>query len=74
MDQGVLRNDDLLMQLPNFTATGTGQVGLGAQTLDYTVTPKALQVNGDRGLAIPVRIFGPWAAPGSSRICRRRST
>ena len=63
MDQGVLRNDDLLMQLPNFTATGTGQVGLGAQTLDYTVTPKALQVNGDRGLAIPVRIFGPWAAP-----------
>ncbi len=63
MDQGVLRNDDLLMQLPNFTATGTGQVGLGAQTLDYTVTPKALRVNGDRGLAIPVRIFGPWAAP-----------
>jgi AsmA protein len=63
MDQGVLRNDDLSMQLPNFTATGTGQVGLGAQTLDYTVTPKALRVNGDRGLAIPVRIFGPWAAP-----------
>ena len=63
MDQGVLRNDDLLMQVPNFTATGTGQVGLGAQTLDYTVTPKALRVNGDRGLAIPVRIFGPWAAP-----------
>jgi len=63
MDQGVLRNDDLLMQLPNFTATGTGQVGLGVQTLDYTVTPKALRVNGDRGLAIPVRIFGPWAAP-----------
>ena len=38
-------------------------MGLGAQTLDYTVTPKALRVNGDRGLAIPVRIFGPWAAP-----------
>lgn len=63
IDQGVLRNDDLLMMLPNFTATGTGQVGLGAQTLDYTVTPKALRVNGDRGLAIPVRIVGPWAAP-----------
>ena len=63
IDSGVLRNSDLLMMLPNFTATGVGQVGLGAQTIDYTVTPKALRVNGDRGLAIPVRIVGPWAAP-----------
>lgn len=63
IDQGVLANDDLLMVLPNFTASGAGQVGLGAQTLDYTVTPKALRVNGDRGLAVPVRIRGPWAAP-----------
>jgi AsmA protein len=61
--KGVLSNNDLLMQLPNFNATGSGEVGLGTQTLDYTVTPKALRVNGDRGLAIPVRIFGPWAAP-----------
>ena len=63
IENGVLRNTDLLMLLPNFTATGTGQVGLGAQTVDYTVTPKALRVNGDRGLAVPVRIFGPWSAP-----------
>ncbi|APE44295.1 cell envelope biogenesis protein AsmA [Sulfitobacter alexandrii] len=63
MDAGVLRNDDLLLLLPNFNATGAGQVNLGAQTLDYTVTPKALRVNGDRGLAVPVRISGPWADP-----------
>lgn len=63
IENGVLRNTDLLMLLPNFTATGTGQVGLEAQTVDYTVTPKALRVNGDRGLAVPVRIFGPWSAP-----------
>lgn len=63
MDAGVLRNDDLLLLLPNFNATGAGQVNLGAQTLDYTVTPKALRVNGDRGLAVPVRITGPWADP-----------
>jgi AsmA protein len=63
MDGGVLRNDDLLLLLPNFNATGAGQVNLGAQTLDYTVTPKALRVNGDRGLAVPVRISGPWADP-----------
>lgn len=63
MDQGVLANSDLLMLLPNFTATGVGKVGIGAQTVDYTVTPKALRVNGDRGFAVPVRIFGPWASP-----------
>jgi AsmA protein len=63
MDQGVLANSDLLMLLPNFTATGAGKVGIGAQTVDYTVTPKALRVNGDRGFAVPVRIFGPWASP-----------
>lgn len=63
MDAGVLRNSDLLMMLPNFTATGVGQVGLGTQTVDYTITPKALRVNGDRGLAVPVRVVGPWAAP-----------
>lgn len=63
IDQGTLHNSDLLMILPNFTAKGRGEVGLGAQTVDYTVTPKALRVNGDRGLAVPVRIFGPWAAP-----------
>ncbi|MGJ8628574.1 MAG: AsmA family protein [Sulfitobacter sp.] len=63
IENGVLRNDDLLMLLPNFNATGKGQVNLGARTLDYTVIPKALRVNGDRGLAVPVRIFGPWADP-----------
>jgi len=61
---GVLRNDDLLMLLPNFNATGEGRVDLGARTIDYTVTPKALRVNASRGgLAVPVRITGPWADP-----------
>ncbi|MFK7836632.1 MAG: AsmA family protein [Sulfitobacter sp.] len=63
MDKGVLRNSDLSMLLPNFEATGAGQINLGAQTLDYTVTPKALRVNEGRGLAVPVRIVGPWADP-----------
>jgi AsmA protein len=63
MAGGVLKNSDLLMLLPNFNASGAGQINLGAQTLDYTVTPKALRVNGDRGLAVPVRISGAWANP-----------
>jgi len=60
---GVLRNNDLLMLLPNFNATGAGQIGLGARTIDYTVTPKALRGNRGRGLAVPVQIIGPWADP-----------
>jgi AsmA protein len=63
IDRGVLRNDDMAMLLPNFETTGSGQIDLGAQSLDYTVTPKALRVNKDRGLAVPVHIVGPWASP-----------
>ena len=60
---GVLRNDDLAMLLPNFTTTGAGQIDLGAQSLDYTVTPKALRLNEGKGVAVPVRISGAWANP-----------
>ena len=63
MADGVLSNDDLQMLLPRIEATGRGQVDLGARTLDYTVTPKILRVNAGRGLAVPVRIEGPWADP-----------
>ncbi len=52
------------MLLPNFNATGAGRVDLGARTIDYALTPKALRVNASRGgLAVPVRITGPWADP-----------
>lgn len=60
---GILRNDDLAMGLPNFAASGSGQVDLGGQTLDYTIVPKSLRGNGGRGIAVPVRISGPWADP-----------
>ncbi len=61
---GVLRNDDLSMALPFARATGEGQVNLGAQTIDYTVTPISLTARDGRGLSVPVRIRGPWADPG----------
>ena len=63
IDKGVVRNDDLLMLLANFRASGAGSISLGAQTLDYLFTPVALRANQGRGLAIPVRIVGPWANP-----------
>ncbi|MEL6451479.1 MAG: AsmA family protein [Pseudomonadota bacterium] len=63
MDAGVLQNDNLLLKLSNYEARGAGQVGLGAQTIDYTFTPVALRANEGTGIAIPVRIRGPWSAP-----------
>ena len=61
MNEGNLQNDDLLLALRNFEARGAGRIGLGAQDLDYTFTPVALKLNEGKGLAIPVRIRGPWS-------------
>lgn len=58
---GVMRNDDLLLALANYEARGKGQVGLGMQTIDYTFTPVALRANEGNGIAIPVRMVGPWS-------------
>ena len=63
MQDGTLRNDDLLVLLANFRAEGAGRVGLGARDLDYTFTPIALRADTGEALAIPVRIQGPWSGP-----------
>ena len=60
---GVLRNDNLNMLLENYRTTGKGRVGLGARDIDYTFVPTALRARSGKGLAIPVRIRGPWANP-----------
>lgn len=59
---GVLDNQDLLMDLPSVQAAGAGTIGLGAQSIDYTFTPQIKNDAGD-GLAIPVRVQGPWSSP-----------
>ncbi|WP_137701549.1 AsmA family protein [Marimonas lutisalis] len=63
MAGGNLVNSDLKLALPGIEATGTGRIGLGARDIDYLFTPVALKARGGRGLAIPVRIRGPWSAP-----------
>ncbi|WP_319825656.1 AsmA family protein [Thalassovita sp.] len=63
MDKGNLYNKDLVMKLPALSATGEGRVGLGAQDIDYVFTPKVDSINDGKGLAIPVKIRGPWADP-----------
>lgn len=61
---GVLRADDLALSAPYLRVAGAGTVGIGTRTLDYRLTPVALQnADGTGGLAVPLKITGPWAAP-----------
>ena len=63
MDKGQLRNDDLRLSLPLASADGTGRIGLGPRDIDYLFTPRFLDGDTRNGLAIPVRIEGPWSNP-----------
>lgn len=70
---GVATNTDLLMLSPLVRVAGSGTVDIGAQTLDYGLRPRAvasLQGQGGdtdlRGLEIPIRIRGSFAAPSVS--------
>lgn len=64
IDGGVLHNNDLALVADRIRADGAGQIGLGAQTLDYRVTPAAF-LSGDesQGITVPVIIEGTWADP-----------
>ncbi|MCR9126605.1 MAG: AsmA family protein [Rhodobacteraceae bacterium] len=63
LSEGVARNSDLALLLANYRAEGSGRIGLGARDLDYLFTPIALRARSGQGVAIPVRIAGPWSAP-----------
>lgn len=64
IQDGILRNDDLIMRAPYVTATGSGQVGIGARTLDYRLRPTAMaRTDGTGGVMVPLLITGTWAAP-----------
>ena len=64
MQGGVLRNEDLRLEAALLGVGGTGTVDLGAQVLDYRVTPEAMR-NAETGAAlrVPLLITGPWSAP-----------
>jgi AsmA protein len=60
---GVAQNDDLRLDAKLVTASGAGRVDIGGQSLDYRLSPKLLEGQTNGGLAVPVLIAGPWAAP-----------
>lgn len=61
MSDGVVSNQDLKLELPVFSGSGAGRIGLGARTIDYTFTPQVKIPELD--VAVPVRIQGPWSGP-----------
>lgn len=62
--EGVLSNTDLKLVAPQITASGAGEVGLGARTLDYRLRPTALAAaDGTGGVMVPLLITGPWSDP-----------
>lgn len=58
---GVLSNSDLAISAPVFRALGKGTVGLGSRVVDYTITPEIFGGEEINGIALPVRITGPWS-------------
>ena len=63
IENGVARNDDLLLKLPLAKAEGEGMIALGQRRIDYLFTPVLLEGESTKGLAIPVRIKGSWDDP-----------
>ena len=72
---GVLNNPDLLAKSPFLRVTGAGSVNLVAETLDYLIKPvivsTAVGQGGEgleelKGVPVPVKLTGPYAAPDYS--------
>lgn len=61
MRNGKLVSDDLRVQTGRVDAKGKGYIELGAQTMDYLITPIAKEVGNAGTIEIPVRIKGPWS-------------
>lgn len=69
---GVAHNDDLSMKSPLFRITGSGDIDIGNETLNYLAKPTVVatlkgQGGADlgalNGVTIPVRVTGTFAAP-----------
>lgn len=60
---GVMSNVDLKLTAPLLSATGSGKIGIGGQTLDYRVVPRLLESESGGGISVPLMVTGTWANP-----------
>jgi AsmA protein len=75
VSNGVLRNDDLYVEIPHIQLTGSGTVNLALATLDYRMTARVLErpelladttpeeLDEFTEAVIPLKISGPLASP-----------
>jgi AsmA protein len=62
ISDGVVQNDDLLLDAPWGGVEGGGTVDLGARTVDYRVIPGVMrEADGQAGIAVPILVTGPWS-------------
>lgn len=61
---GVVLNEDLLLDAPWGEVRGAGEADLAAMTVDYTLVPGVFRDDaGVAGLRVPISIRGPWTSP-----------
>lgn len=61
---GVLQNEDLLLDAPWGEMRGAGEADLAAMTVDYTLIPGVLRdADGVATVRVPIAVTGPWSAP-----------
>lgn len=63
INNGVVSNNDLLLQATTFRATGSGQANLNTQNLNYVLNTQLVNTgnNSPQGVVIPIKISGPFA-------------
>jgi len=59
---GIVQNNDLMLESPNLGATGKGSANLMSQNLDYVLHVIIDQGNPDKRATVPVLIHGPFSA------------
>jgi AsmA protein len=61
---GVLINENLVLDAPWGEVRGAGEIDLGATTMDYTLAPALLRDAGRPAQAqVPIALTGTWSAP-----------
>lgn len=63
---GVARNDDLAFKSPVMDVAGAGDIDIGNQLIDYTLTPTRFRGDGsqtDTAYSVPVHVRGSWSSP-----------
>lgn len=63
ISNGVVSNNDLLLQAPSLQVTGKGTANINKEYLDYVIIAQAVHpdTHSPDSIAIPIKIFGPFA-------------